>query len=187
MPAINSSMLSLGTAAPDFALPNVADNATIVRLADFVGQPLLVMFICNHCPYVVHVMAKLAEISNTFQAHGGAVVAISANDVEAYPADAPALMAEFATEYGFQFPYCYDAAQDVARAYDAQCTPDFFLFDGAHKLCYRGQMDGSRPGNAVPVTGEHLSAALHAVLAGESPSAEQFPSLGCSIKWKAAN
>ena len=181
-----STMLELGTPAPDFALPDT-DNK-VVRLADFQGAPaLLVAFICNHCPYVIHLREALAAFGREQGARGLSMVAISSNDVEGYPADSPEKMAEEKALAGYSFPYLYDATQEVAQAYEAACTPDFFLFDGDQRLVYRGQFDGSRPGNEVPVTGEDLVAAVSAVLAGEAPDAEQRPSLGCNIKWKPGN
>lgn len=176
-------MLPLGTAAPDFALPEVT-TGRIVRLADQpAGQPLLVMFLCRHCPYVVHVQAELARLGRDY-AGRAALVGISANDAQAYPADAPASLGEMAREQGFAFPLCYDESQAVARAYGAACTPDFFLFDANRKLAYRGQLDDSRPGSGRPVTGRDLRAALEALLAGQPAPADQRPSLGCGIKWK---
>jgi peroxiredoxin len=175
-------MLPLGTVAPDFSLPDTAGRT--VSRADFAGRPaLLVMFICNHCPYVVHLRAGLARLGADFQARGAGVVAINANDPGRYPADRPELMAEEVRVAGYTFPYLFDATQAVARAYRAACTPDFFLFDATGRLAYRGQFDDSRPGNEVPVTGRDLRAALEAVLAGQKPSAQQKPSMGCNIKW----
>lgn len=181
-----STMLELGTEAPDFALPNV-DGKT-VRRDDLRGaKGLLVVFICNHCPYVKHITRKLAEVAKSYQAGGLAVVAISSNDVANYPDDSPAKMKLFAKESGYLFPYLYDESQAVAKAYRAACTPDFFLFDGNFKLVYRGQFDASRPGNNIPVTGEDLTRAVDALLAGKAIPAEQTPSLGCNIKWKPGN
>jgi peroxiredoxin len=177
-------MLELGTAAPPFSLPEV-DGAT-VSLDDFDAAPaLLVMFICNHCPFVKHVRDELARIGREYQDRGAAIVAISSNDAEAYPADAPDAMRAEKREAGYTFPYLFDESQEVARAYHAACTPDFFLFDDDRKLVYRGQLDDSRPGNGVPVTGRDLRAALDAVLAGRLVSEDQKPSLGCNIKWRA--
>jgi peroxiredoxin len=176
-------MLALGTPAPDFALPDT--DGRIVRLADYRdAKGLLVMFICNHCPYVKHVQAELARIGRDYLPRGVAIVAISSNDAAAYPDDAPDKMAEEKARAGYPFPYLYDESQDVAKAYRAACTPDFFLFDGAGRLAYRGQLDDSRPKNALPVTGRDLRAALDAVLAGAPWPAEQRPSIGCNIKWK---
>src|SRR6185437_4479309 len=180
-----STMLPLGTPAPAFALPDVTTGKT-VRLGDFlIGQPLLVMFLCRHCPYVKHVQAGLAQLGRDYAGRVG-IVAISSNDITAQPEDAPASLREQAAEQGFTFPYCYDESQEVAHAYHAACTPDFFLFDTGRKLAYRGQMDDSRPQNGRPVTGRDLRAALDALLAGQSVNPDQIPSLGCNIKWKAA-
>jgi len=178
-----SNMVPLGAAAPDFSLPEPR-SGKMVSKSDFTGKPLLVMFICNHCPFVVHVMDELVKIGNEYGQKGVGVVAISSNDVTTHPDDAPEKMAALAEEEGFTFPYVYDESQEVAKAYDAACTPDLYLYDADHKLAYRGQLDGSRPENGVPVTGEDLRAALDAVLAGETPSGEQIPSAGCNIKWK---
>ena len=177
-------MLALGTPAPDFSLPDVVSGKT-VSLADFKKSPaLLVTFICNHCPYVKHVQAGMTQMVKDLQARGVGVVAISSNDVENYPDDSPAKMEQEARRAGYTFPYLYDEAQDVARAYRAACTPDFFLFDGKHRLVYRGQMDDARRGNEVPVTGRSLRDAVDAILDGRSISPDQVPSLGCNIKWK---
>ncbi|MBS0208752.1 MAG: thioredoxin family protein [Planctomycetes bacterium] len=179
-----STMLPLGTAAPDFALRNVVDNQT-VSLADYKQSPaLLVMFICNHCPFVKHVAAELAKLGRDYQSRGVAVVAIQSNDTEKHPDDGPDKMAAEARERGYTFPYLFDETQSAAKAYRAACTPDFFLFDKQHKLVYRGQLDSSRPDNGQPVTGADLRAALDAVLAGKTVAAEQRASLGCNIKWK---
>lgn len=184
MAATPSTMVPLGTLAPDFALPDVVSGQTI-RLAEAKSdRATVVMFICNHCPYVKHVNTQLVALANNFQPKGVAFIAISSNDVENYPQDSPEKMKEAAETLGYPFPYLYDEAQNVARAYDAACTPDFFIFDGQMKLVYRGQLDGSRPGNNVPVTGADVRAALDAVLSGESPAAVQIPSMGCNIKWK---
>jgi peroxiredoxin len=186
MVATPSTMLELKTKAPDFSLPDTASGNT-VSLGDFTGRPLLVMFICNHCPFVKHVRAKLAELARIYQAKDVGVVAISSNDVDNYPDDSPKNMKKEAAEAGYTFPYVYDETQAVAKAYRAACTPDFFLFDRDHRLVYRGQMDPSRPGNNVPVTGKDLTAAVDAVLAGKPVSTEQVPSMGCNIKWKRGN
>jgi peroxiredoxin len=176
-------MLSLGTQAPDFSLPNV-DGRT-VSLGDFQDAPaLLVVFLCNHCPYVKHVAPELARLAREYQARGVAVVGINSNDADAYPDDAPQRMVEEARQRGYTFPYLYDATQAVARAYHAACTPDFFVFDRRRRLAYRGQLDSSRPKSDVPVTGSDLRAALDAVLAGQPVPDPQRPSLGCNIKWK---
>ena len=179
-----STMPKLGKRAPDFALPDT-DGKT-VSLSDFGGaKALLVMFICNHCPYVKHVQQGLARLCKEYQERGVAVVGISSNDVANYPDDAPDKMKVEKEQAGYTFPYLYDESQDVARAYEAACTPDFFLFDADRKLVYRGQMDDSRPGNGKAVTGKDLRAALDAILLGRPVPAEQQPSVGCNIKWKA--
>jgi len=178
-----STMLPLGTAAPDFKLPDTTGK--LVALADFANAPaLLVAFICNHCPYVKHIRRGLADFAREYQAKGVAIVAINSNDVKNYPDDSPAKMAEEVKLAGYSFPYLYDESQKVARAYQAACTPDFFLFDRARKLVYRGQMDDSRPSSGTPVTGADLRAALDAVLASKPVAAHQVPSMGCNIKWK---
>lgn len=178
-----STMLELGTLAPDFALPDT--NNQIVKRDDFAGTAgLLVMFICNHCPYVKHVRAELARIGKEFSTKGIAVVAINANDAANYPDDSPAKMKEELAAAGYTFPYLYDESQAVARAYQAACTPDFFAFDRDRKLVYRGQLDDARPGNNVPVTGKDLRAALDNLLAGRPIAQDQKPSVGCNIKWK---
>ncbi len=179
----STMMLPLGAKAPDFSLPDPFRRAW--GLADFEGSPaLLVAFICNHCPFVKHVRSGFAELAKEYQDRGVAVVGISSNDFEAYPDDSPEAMAEEIRAAGYTFPYLVDESQQVARDYRAACTPDFFVFDQAHQLVYRGQMDGSRPGNEVPVSGEDLRQALDAVLEGRPVPAEQRPSLGCNIKWK---
>ncbi len=177
-----STMVELGTHAPDFALPDTDDNT--VRRSDFDGKPLLVAFLCNHCPYVKHVADQWSTVAQEAQAQGVAVVGINSNDVENYPEDSPEKMVEEVAARGYTFPYLFDETQDVARAYAAACTPDFFLFDAEHRLAYRGQFDASRPGNDVPVSGSDLRAAVRAVVAGEAMP-EQVPSMGCNIKWKA--
>jgi peroxiredoxin len=174
-------MLPLGTSAPDFSLVDV--NGHVVSRGDFGGRPLLVAFICNHCPFVKHVADAFARLAKEYQARGVSVVGISSNDVAGYPADSPALMAAEAETRGYTFPYLYDETQEVAKAYRAACTPDFYLFDQHHKLVYRGQMDGSRPDSGTPVTGEDLRKALDALLANKPVSPEQRPSIGCNIKW----
>ncbi len=181
-----STMLPLGTAAPDFELPDT-DGRT-VSLADFKNAPaLIVIFLCNHCPYVKHVRAELARLCKEYQARGVGVVGISSNDVTTHPDDSPAMMAREKTQVGYTFPYLYDESQAVAQAYQAACTPDFFVFDKSRKLVYRDQMDGSRPGNSIPVTGKDLRAALDAVLVGKTPADDQRASMGCNIKWKRGN
>ncbi|WP_214369511.1 thioredoxin family protein [Pseudonocardia sp. H11422] len=182
--ATESAMLTLGTPAPDFALPAPATGET-VRLGDFAAAPALVVtFICNHCPYVQHVAAGLAELGRDLARQGVAMVAISSNDVAAYPQDGPAAMVAEAARHGWEFPYLYDESQDVARAYSAACTPDNFVFDAQRRLVYRGQLDGARPRNDIPVTAVDLRAAVDAVLAGRPVDGDQRPSLGCSIKWR---
>jgi peroxiredoxin len=179
-------MLPLGTKAPDFSLVNV-DGQT-VSLGDLKAAPaLVVMFICNHCPFVKHVADQLAQLGRDYMPRGVALVAINSNDVANYPADSPEQMVAEAEERGYAFPYLYDETQDVAKAYRAACTPDFFLFDGNQELVYRGQLDSSRPDSGIPVTGQDLRTALDAVLAGKKPSPDQRGSLGCNIKWAAGN
>jgi peroxiredoxin len=180
-------MIALGTEAPDFALPDVTTGRT-VRRADFDDRKaLLVMFICRHCPYVRHVREGLAELGRDYLDREVGIVAISANDPAAYPEDAPDSLAEDAREAGYGFPYLFDETQEVARAYAAACTPDFFLFDADRKLTYRGQFDSSRPDDGAPVTGEDLRAAIDAVLADRPVPQDQRPSVGCTIKWRAGN
>lgn len=181
-----SNMLELGTAAPEFALPDTSGR--VVRRDDFASaKALLVMFICNHCPYVKHVRAELARLGRDYLPRGVAVVAINSNDVTRYPADSPDKMADEARAAGYTFPYLYDESQAVARAYRAACTPDFFLFDRTRQLVYRGQLDDSRPGNGVPVTGRDLRGALDNLLTGQPVASTQQPSMGCGIKWKPGN
>jgi peroxiredoxin len=178
-----SEMLPLGTSAPDFSLPDTEGN--IVSLADFEQAPaLLVIFMCNHCPYVKHVLSAMVELIKEYRAKGAAVVGINSNDVASFPEDSPEMMVKVAEESGFTFPYLFDETQEVAKAYHATCTPDFFLFDREKTLVYRGQMDGSRPGNNIPVTGADLRTALDAALEGKHVPDEQKPSIGCNIKWK---
>jgi peroxiredoxin len=174
-------MLDLGTPAPSFSLPDVRTGQQVTPTNN--GRPLLVMFICKHCPFVVHVREELARLGKDYAGKVD-IVAISSNDAETYPEDSPASLKKMADELGFNFPLCYDETQEVAQAYTAACTPDFFLFDRDHKLAYRGQLDGSRPSNQVPVDGRDLRAAMDALLAGGTPSATQYPSIGCNIKWK---
>jgi len=186
MAAVISTMLPLGSMAPDFRLPDT--NGKMVALSDFKGKPaLLVMFICNHCPYVKHIQLGLAQLARDYLPRGVAIVGISSNDVANYPADSPAEMAKEVKSAGYVFPYLYDEIQAVAKAYRAACTPDFYVFDKDRRLVYRGQFDDSRPGSGFPVTGQDLRAALDAVLAGQPVSLSQKPSLGCNIKWKAGN
>ena len=181
-----STMLPLGTTAPDFKLPD--PNGKIVSLADFKGEPaLLILFICNHCPYVKHIREGLAQLGREYLPRHAAIIAINSNDVANYPDDSPAKMKAEVKAAGYLFPYLYDESQAVAKAYRAACTPDIYLFDKNQKLVYRGQFDDSRPGNGVPVTGKDLRAALDAVLAGKPVSPNQTASVGCNIKWKAGN
>jgi peroxiredoxin len=178
-----STMIPLGTQAPDFSLMNV-DGQT-VSLADVSGQSaLLIVFMCNHCPYVKHVAQGLADLAREYQQRGVAVVGINSNDTSNYPADSPEQMVLEAENRGYTFPYLFDETQEIAKAYRAACTPDFYVFDKRQKLVYRGQMDASRPQSGVPVTGVDLRAALDAVLAGKPVATEQKPSIGCNIKWK---
>jgi len=181
-------MLALGTEAPAFSLPDVVSGKTI-SLATFDGgtAALLVMFICRHCPYVKHVQEELARLGAEYQRRGVGIVAVSSNDASSNPEDAPDSLKAMAQDLGFTFPLCYDESQAVAKAYAAACTPDFFVFDRARQLAYRGQLDDSRPNSGKPVTGRDLRAALDAVLAGRAASADQTPSMGCNIKWKRGN
>jgi peroxiredoxin len=181
-----STMLPLGTASPNFKLPDT--NGKIVSLADFRNAPgLLVIFMCNHCPYVIHIRAGLAQLARDYAPKRVAIVGINSNDAENYPDDSPAKMKSEVKNAGYIFPYLYDETQSVAKAYRAACTPDIFLFDKNQKLVYRGQFDDSRPGNGIPVTGKDLRAALEAVFAGKSVSENQKASIGCNIKWKSGN
>lgn len=177
-----STMLPLGTTAPDFLLPNV--DGSIVSRSQFVGKPLCVIFMCNHCPFVIHIRSALAAFANEYEARGLAIVGISSNDVALYPQDGPEAMKEEARKAGYAFPYLFDQSQAVAMAYKAACTPDIFLFDSDHSLVYRGQFDSSRPGNGLPVTGTDLRAACDTILAGGEITGEQRPSIGCNIKWR---
>jgi peroxiredoxin len=178
-----STMLPLGTEAPDFSLLNV-DGQTVSLEATDDAKAYLVMFICNHCPFVKHVADELARLGRDYQQRNVAVFAISSNDVETHPDDSPEKMVAEAEDRGYTFPYLYDADQSVAKAYRAACTPDFYVFDAKKRLVYRGQLDESRPDSGIPVTGKDLRAALDAVLAGDAPPEPQTPSLGCNIKWK---
>jgi len=191
--AVSSTMLPLGTSAPDFALPDVSSGKT-VKLADFAGRKaLLIMFVCAHCPYVVHVRPELARLTRDYAGRSVGFVAITANDAAQYPQDAPQPSAEMARADGWNFPFLYDESQAVAKAYTAACTPDFFLFDAARKLVYRGQLDSSRPGRgpdrpgAGTLNGADLRAAIAAVLADQPVNPDQKPSIGCNIKWKPGN
>ena len=185
--AVSSTMLPLGTPAPAFSLPDTVSGRT-VSLSDFAHpRAMVVMFLCNHCPFVKHVRSELASLARDYAARGVAFVAISSNDAVKYPDDGPELMKKEAQEAGYSFPYLYDESQEVAKAYRAACTPDFFVFDARRTLVYRGQLDDSRPKNALPVTGADLRGALDAVLANKLPPGEQKPSIGCGIKWKPGN
>lgn len=180
-------MVQLGTKAPDFSLPDIASGRT-VSLSTFQGKKgLLMMFICRHCPYVQHIKEELARIGQDYAAKDLGMVAISSNDASNYPDDAPPRLKEMVEELGFNFPFCYDESQAVAKAYRAACTPDFFLFDRDRKLVYRGQLDEGRPGNGKPVNGRDLRAALDALLQGQPVNPNQRPSAGCNIKWKRGN
>jgi peroxiredoxin len=186
MVAVNSTMLPLGTKAPDFRLPDTTGK--MVSLADFEkSHALLVIFMCNHCPYVKHIRAGLAQLARDYMSRGVAVIGISSNDVENYPQDGPKKMAEEAKSAGYIFPYLYDETQEVAKAYRAACTPDLYIFDGEQRLAYRGQLDDSRPGNNIPVTAKDVRAALDALLAGKAVPSNQKASIGCNIKWKPGN
>ena len=186
MVAVNSTMLPLGTKAPDFRLPDTSSKT--ISLADFKAAPaLVVVFMCNHCPYVKHMREGLAKLARDYQPKSVAMVGISSNDVANYPDDSPAKMAAEAKSAGYVFSYLYDESQEVAKAYKAACTPDFYVFDKDQRLVYRGQLDDSRPGNGMPVTGKDVRSALDSVLAGKSVSPTQKPSIGCNIKWKPGN
>jgi len=181
-----STMLPLGTPAPDFRLPD--PSGKLFSLGDFAEAPgLLVAFLCNHCPYVKHLRAGFAHFAREFQQRGLAIVAINANDAKTHPEDAPPRMAEEAKRQAYVFPYLYDETQEVAKAFRAACTPEFYLFDAGRRLVYRGQFDASRPGNAIPVTGRDLRAACDALLAGDPVAADQQPGIGCNIKWRRGN
>jgi peroxiredoxin len=186
MVAVNSTMLPLGTKAPAFKLPD--PSGKIFSLADFGGAPaLVVVFMCNHCPYVKHISGGVAQFARDYLRRRVAMVGINSNDVENYPADSPAKMAEEARTAGYSFPYLYDATQEVAKAYHAACTPDFYVFDKDQRLVYRGQFDNSRPGNGIPVTGQDLRSAVDALLSSRPVPSVQKPSIGCNIKWKRGN
>nr|VFK78091.1 MAG: Peroxiredoxin [Candidatus Kentron sp. SD] len=183
-----STMLALGASAPDFSLPDFGAKGKSVSIQDFRGSKgLLVIFLCNHCPYVHHVRGALVDFAREYQPRGLVIVGINANDVANHPDDSPDKMAEEVAKFGYTFPYLFDETQEVAKAYRAACTPDFFLFDKARKLVYRGQFDDSRPKNDLPVTGRDLRAAADALLSGGSIDPDQKASLGCNIKWKAGN
>lgn len=179
-----SNMLPLGTPAPDFTLLDTVSGKTVSLDELKSDKATVIMFICNHCPFVKHVDEAIVSLAKDYQAKGVSVIAISSNDVENYPQDSPELMKEEAEKVGYTFPYLYDETQEVAKAYDAACTPDFYVFDKDLKCAYRGQLDDSRPGNDKPVTGKDLRAALNEILEGKEVSAPQIPSLGCNIKWK---
>ena len=179
-----SSMIPLGTQAPDFTLPDTISGKTLSLKELKSPVATVVMFICNHCPFVKHVQKQLVILANTYQAKGVKFIAISANDISNYPDDAPDKMKQIAKELNYPFPYLYDESQQTAKAYHAECTPDFFVFDQNLALAYRGRLDDSRPGTTIPVTGKDLSQALDALLAGKKVSEDQHPSMGCNIKWK---
>jgi peroxiredoxin len=184
MPAISSSMLPLGTIAPEFNLVDVRTDEQIRLSALRSSSATVIMFLCNHCPYVLHIQAALVNVTARYQAKGIQFIAISSNDIDSYPADAPDKMRQVALANDYSFPYLFDATQAVAKAYHAACTPDFYIFDKQLACVYRGQFDDSRPGNAIPPSGQSLTEALDAMLAGGTPTGAQKPSLGCSIKWK---
>ena len=184
MALTDSRMLPLGTEAPRFELHDVVSGQDM-KLEDMTSDmATVIMFICNHCPYVKHVQPELVKLAEDYSSDGVAFIAISSNDVEAYPEDGPEKMRDLARQMGYSFPYLYDEAQQVAKSYDAACTPDFYIFDGQLKLVYRGQLDDSRPGNEKPLTGKDLRSALDDLLAGNPVSEDQIPSQGCNIKWK---
>jgi peroxiredoxin len=181
-----STMLPLGVPAPDFTLPDT--DGSLASLSDFANAPaLLVIFLCNHCPYVIHVRDEIKRLTDEYMAKGVGVVGICSNSIETHPQDGPDKMAEEKKNVGYAFPYLFDESQEIAKAYCAACTPDFYVFNKERLLVYRGQLDDSRPGNDIPVTGKDLRAALDAVLAGEPLSVDQKPSAGCNIKWKPGN
>jgi len=180
-----STMLALGTPLPTFSLPDVVSGQAVTDAAA-AGKITVVAFICNHCPFVMHLKKELAAFGHFCRSAGVHMVAISSNDIGTHPMDGPEAMAEDARAHDYVFPYLYDESQDVARAFDAACTPDFFVFDRSGHLAYRGQFDGSRPGNGVPITGDDLYAAVRALLSGATPNPDQRPSIGCNIKWRAA-
>ncbi len=180
-----SNMLALGTMAPEFYLQDRTFSTEWFSFSDSKGEKgTLVIFICNHCPFVHHVIEEVVRIANDYRVQGIGIVAVSSNDVTEYPQDSPELMTEYAFENNFEFPYLYDETQEVAKAYDAACTPDFFLFDSQNKLVYRGQLDDSRPGNGIPVSGNDLRGAIDGVLYNRIINLDQKPSIGCNIKWK---
>jgi peroxiredoxin len=179
-----SKMIPLGITAPDFTLKDVVKGQDFHLLKEGTGRATLIMFICNHCPFVKHVLRELVALGDDYTLRGIKLIAISSNDVTRYPEDSPEKMKELALDLGFPFPYLYDELQEVARNYDAACTPDFYIFDDKLQLVYRGQLDDSRPGNNIPVTGKDIRKALDLILESEEISFEQKPSIGCSIKWK---
>jgi peroxiredoxin len=179
-----SNMLALGTKAPDFTLTDTV-SGDVLKLEDLKGtNGTMIMFICNHCPFVIHINPEIVKIANHYAQQGIGFIAISSNDAENYPQDGPKFMASHAKENHYPFPYLYDATQDVANAYDAACTPDFYVFNQDSELVYRGQLDDSRPGNGVPVTGHDLRQALDCLVSGNEHTEAQKPSIGCNIKWK---
>jgi len=179
-------MLDTGTKAPDFSLQDPSTRQSVQR-SNFDGSPLLIVFSCNHCPYVLHILESFTAFANSAQQRGLAVALINANDTDNYPDDSPQNMVSLSQSYGFDFPYLFDPTQQTAIAYRAACTPDFFLFDAGHRLVYRGQFDGSRPGNHIVVSGKDLRQAVDALLQGKSQQTKQFPSMGCNIKWRPGN
>ena len=181
-----STMLKLGTQAPDFSLLEPLTNC-VRSLLEFENQPVLIVFSCNHCPYVLHIIQSFCEVAAHYQEKGLQTIWINANDVENFSNDSPEKMIQLSNDYSFSFPYLYDETQQVAKSYQAACTPDLFLFDASHKLVYRGQYDNSRPGNEEPITGHDLKQAINALFSGNTISVDQTPSLGCNVKWKAGN
>ncbi|MCC6816110.1 MAG: thioredoxin family protein [Saprospiraceae bacterium] len=184
MALTDSNMLSLGTKAPDFILPDVISNQDFSLYKDMESKGTVIVFMCNHCPYVVHVINGIVNLSEKYKTKGIRFVGINSNDVLKYPDDSPEKMKQFASEHHITFPYCYDESQAVAKAYDAACTPDFYFFDSKMSLIYRGRMDDSRPGNSIPVTGKDLGLAIDNYLERKVVSELQYPSAGCNIKWK---
>lgn len=183
MARTSSNMIPLGTIAPNFYLKDTNSNYEY-SFEDLKGSSTLIIFMCNHCPFVLHVIKEIVMIANDYRVQGLGVIAISSNDIEKFPQDSPKMMTEFAFENKIDFPYLFDATQEVAKAYDAACTPDFFLFDGQNRLFYRGQLDDSRPGNGIPLSGNDLRSAIDALIYNRSLNETQKPSIGCNIKWK---
>ncbi|MCB0308368.1 MAG: thioredoxin family protein [Bdellovibrionales bacterium] len=181
-----STMQTLGSKCPDFSLTNVSNNE-VYKLTHFSKSALLVMFICNHCPFVKHVVKEFKKLETDYASKGLSIVAINSNDIDSYPEDSPDHMQSLTKKEGWEFPYLFDSTQEIAKAFKAACTPEFFLYDQDLKLVYRGQLDDSRPGNNIPVTGNDLRAAIEAVLQKKQPSTDQKPSMGCNIKWKHGN